>query len=162
MKLSKAEKDQVAEELNMPWGKATLRCDGYLVTLAVRRFGNGIKYRVMTYVNGVFKAAWCSETDAAPEAKFLRKSVRPNVSPAKRKQAEKFMGKRAVAKDPFWSGKMTLYLPDWSSGKAAVSHLCKACDSVELLTNEAAREALAAITEQSPGAESPTTYSLEA
>lgn len=146
MKLSKEQRDKAVEMLSTPWGQATLRCDGYLVTLDVRRVSkSSMSYRVLTYVNGKMNSAWCYEENAAPEAKFLRKSVRPNVSPARRKEAEKALGKRRVAKDPYWSGSMTLYLPDWANGKAAINHLCKVCESVELLDLNAAREALATI-----------------
>ena len=146
MKLSKEQKDQAIEALNLPWGRVTLRCDGYLVTLVMQRFGKAsLTYRVSTYVNGRIEWSWCSEKTMAPESKFLRKSVRPNVGPAKRKEVEKALGKRAVKKDPFWSGSVTLYLPDWANGKMAVNHLCKVSESVELLSAEEASVALDAV-----------------
>ena len=132
MKLNKEQKEALALKLSTPWGSVDLQCDGYLVQLRVKRF-KVMTYRVMTYVNGVFKMEWCAPKNEAPEAKFLRKSVRPNVSPAKRKELEKKLGKRRVQKDPFWSGSITIYLPDWSSGKAALNHLCKVCESVEMV-----------------------------
>jgi len=131
MKLSKEQKEQLAGQLSTPWGSVELLCDGRRVSLQVRRF-KAMTYRVMTYVDGVFKYEWARSEPSVPEHKFLRKSVRPNLSPAKRKEAEKRFGKRYVAKDPFWSGSVTVYLPDWSSGKSAINHLCKVCDSVEL------------------------------
>lgn len=90
----------------------------------------------MTYVDGVFKHAWAMSNPSVPEHKFLRKSVRPNVSPVERKRIEKELGKRYVAKHTFWSGSYTIYLPDWSSGKAAINHLCKVCESVEVVPGE--------------------------
>lgn len=137
MKLSKEQKDELAAKLAMPWGRVALRCDGYDVDLQVERH-KAMTYRVMTYVNGHFKGAWISSKNEAPEAKFLRKSVRPNLSPAKRVKMEKMLGKRFVQKDPFWSGSITLYLPDWASGKAALAHLCKVCESIEILTKDEA------------------------
>jgi hypothetical protein len=134
MKLSKEQKEALAEKLSMPWGGIELECDGYLVALRVERY-TGMTYRVMTYVNGVFKGEWCYTKGGAapvPETKFLRKSVRPNIGPAKRKQLEKNLGKRYISKDPYWSGTQTFYLPDWSSGKAAINHLCKVCESVQV------------------------------
>lgn len=146
MKLSKEQRDDLEKTLSLPWGCVNLRCDGYLVTLDVRRVSKtSMSYRVFTYVNGRIDAAWCYEKNAAPEAKFLRKSVRPNVSPTKRKEVEKALGKRRVAKDPYWSGSITLYLPDWANGKAAISHLCKVSESVELISADEARVALAEI-----------------
>jgi hypothetical protein len=146
MKLTKEQRDDLAQTLSLPWGCVNLRCDGYLITLDVRRVSKtSMSYRVYTYVNGRINAAWCYEKNAAPEAKFLRKSIRPNVSPAKRKQAEKALGKRRVAKDPFFSGSITLYLPDWENGKAAIDHLCKVCESVELIPADEARLVLAGL-----------------
>lgn len=134
MKLSKEQKEALARELSMTWGSIELECDGYLVALRVER-AKGMTYRVMTYVNGFFKGEWCYTIGGAapaPETKFLRKSVRPNVSPFKRKQLEKELGKRYISKDPYWSGSQTFYLPDWSSGKTAINHLCKVCESVQV------------------------------
>jgi hypothetical protein len=142
MKLSKEQIEELQRELSVPWGQVELLCDGRRVSLQVRRF-KGMTYRVMTYVDGVFKAEWCIAGTAAPEAKFLRKSVRPLVSLAKRKKFEKELGKRWVAKSPYCNGTVTIYLPDWSSGKVALSHLCKVCESVEIAPIEDKREALA-------------------
>lgn len=135
MKLSKEQKDALAKKLAMPWGSVKLECDGYLVALNVERF-KGMTYRVMTYVNGIFNPAWIFKKTGeapAPETKFLRTSVRPNLSPAKRVKMEKALGKRNVAKDPYWSGSHTFFLPDWSSGKTAINHLCKVCESVKVV-----------------------------
>ena len=129
---------ELAEKLAHPWGQVSLVCDGRRITLQVQRYGKGMTYRVMTFIDGVFKYEWALEKNAAPEAKFLRKSVRPHLSPAKRKEVEKQLGKRYVAKHPFWGGSTTIYLPDWSSGKAALAHLCKVCASVEVAPAETA------------------------
>jgi hypothetical protein len=135
MKLTKEQKEELAGKLSLPWGSVNLLCDGRLVTLQVQRFKT-MTYRVMTYIDGTFKHAWASSTASVPEHKFLRKSVRPNISPAERKRLEKDLGKRYVAKHPFWGGSYTLYLPDWASGKAAISHLCKVCDSIAVASEE--------------------------
>jgi hypothetical protein len=134
MKLSKEQKEAVVADLSQLFGRATLRCDGYEVTLTVERF-KGFTYRVMTYVNGSFNGKWCSPSSEAPESKFLRKQVKPFLTPAKRLKLEKALGKRRVAKDPFYNRSFTIFLPDWSTGKAALNHLCKACESVELVTS---------------------------
>lgn len=132
MKLSKEQKDSLSQKLSMPWGIVELLCDGRRVSLQVQRFKQ-MTYRVMTYVDGTFKYAWVNGTgEPAPEAKFLRKSVRANVSPAKRKEYERQFGKRFCKSHDFINGSTTIYMPDWSSGKAAISHLCKVCDSVEI------------------------------
>lgn len=130
MKLTKEQQKQIADRLSLPWSAAALRCDGHLVQLSVQRF-KGMTYRVMTYVDGEFKGAWMSGQESHPQQKFMRKSVRPLVSPSDRKEAERLFGKRRVAKNPAFSRKLTMYLPDWASGRAALAHLCKVCDSIE-------------------------------
>lgn len=142
-KLTKEQKEQVISDLSQLFGRASLKCDGYEIVLQVERF-KGFKYRVITYINGTFNLVWCLSKSAAPEAKFLRKSTRPNISPVARQKLEKQLGKRYVAKDPYWSGSYTIYLPDWSTGRAAVNHLCKVCEAVELVNSV---NALTALTE---------------
>jgi hypothetical protein len=132
MKLTKEQRESLADQLGYPYGSVDLMCDGYRVSLRVERFKD-LSYRVITYVNGVWKGVWISGTNSHPEQKFLRKSVRPIVSPAKREKLEKELGKRYVKKDLYWSRSITLYCIDWGSGRAAISHLCKVCESIEIL-----------------------------
>lgn len=145
MKLNKEQKDEIVSKLSGPWGSVDLMCDGYLVSLRVERY-KALAYRVSTYVNGFFKGTWCRGKDPAPEARFLRKSVRPNVTPAKRKKLEKALGKRYVAKNEYFSGSVTVYLPDWSSGRAAINHLCKVSESIALADKDEAAAIRAANT----------------
>ncbi len=135
-KLSATEKEKLISDLSFPWGKAVLMCDGRRITLEVRRSSKGMTYRVCTFVDGVFEYKWAQGSTSFPEQKFLRKSVRPLVSPAKRKELERQFGKRRVQKDAYINGSVTLYLPDWSSGKAAINHLCKVCDSIQIAPKE--------------------------
>lgn len=139
MKLSKEQKKSLASQLSHSWGAVDLICDGYRVALRVERYKT-LSYRVMTYVNGQFSGKWISAKDNAPESKFLRKSVRPNYSPAKRRELEKALGKRYVKNNPFFSGSITIYLPDWSPGAAAINHLCKVCESIEIAEAEIIQE----------------------
>lgn len=136
MKLNNEQRERLANELSLPWGRVDLTCDGYRVTLSVQRW-KAMTYRVVTYVNGELKYAWLSGSSEAPESKFLRASIRPNVTPARRRELEKAIGKRRVKSDPYLSGTFVVYLPDWSSGKAALSHLCKVCDSISEIPRSA-------------------------
>lgn len=135
MKLTKEQKAKLSAALSHPWGTVALICDGYRVDLQVQR-AKAMTYRVMTYVNGQFLGKWVSDKEVFPEQKFLRKSIRPLASPAQKAKAEKILGKRVVAKDPWYNKTLTSYMPDWASGKAAISHLCKVCDSVEVAQSE--------------------------
>lgn len=137
MMLTKEQRAELAKQLDSPYGPLVrLLCDGRRVSLQVHRVGGpSIKYRVMTYIDGEFKGSWMK--GETPEAKFLRKSVRPLTSPARRKLAEKHLGKRYVANNPLYNTSLTHYMPDWPSGKAAINHLCKVCESVEIAPPEA-------------------------
>lgn len=66
------------------------------------------------------------------QQKFMRKRVRPSCSPARKRDAEKALGKRYVKNIPYYNETNTSYWPDWSSGKAALNHLNKVCESVQL------------------------------
>ncbi|PJC11852.1 MAG: hypothetical protein CO066_13460 [Comamonadaceae bacterium CG_4_9_14_0_8_um_filter_60_18] len=134
MKLSKQQIDVLAASLAHPYGNGvTLLCDDYMVTLKVEA-AEAMNYRVMTYVNGHFKGIWCGlAKQDCPEQKFLRKMVRPRCSPAKKRVMEKVMGKRYVKNKPYYSEQWISYWPDWVSGKAALNHLNRVCESVELV-----------------------------
>lgn len=133
MKLSKEQIASLAGKLNRPLGSVVLICDGYTITLAVERVSaKSLSYRVMTYVNGFFKGAWIMDDKPCPEQKFLRKAVRPVCSLARKRELEKALGKRHVKNDPYYSKTFTTYLPDWASGKAALNHLNKVCESVQI------------------------------
>lgn len=137
MKLSEEQRDKVIDRLSHPWGRAELMCDGYRITLAVER-AKGMSYRVMTYVNGSFRGLWCSHKDECPESKFLRRVVRPACPPRHKQEMEKIMGKRYIQKDPYYSATFIHYMPDWASGKSALNHLCKVCDSVQVADPQSA------------------------
>lgn len=131
MKLTREEKDLLAQKLSSPFGSVNLLCDGHKITLAVER-SKGMTYRVMTYVDGYFKGVWMNPENNAPESKFLRKSVTPIISPAQKREDEKALGKRWVKSRPIYQQTSTFYMPDWASGKAALAHLCKVCESVQI------------------------------
>ncbi len=135
MKLTKEQKAVCIEKLNSPWGRVELRCDGHKVCLQVQRH-TALTFRVMTYVDGHFLGKWISVPESYPEQKFLRPRIRPVYSAAFRRSMEKAIGKRAMAKDLDYSKTVTSYMPDWASGKAAINHLCKVCESIEILQNE--------------------------
>lgn len=133
MKLSKEQIDVLAASLAHPYGSGVkLLCDGYEVALQVQK-GKGLKYRVMTYVNGCFRGVWCGlSKQECPEQKFMRKLVRPRCSAKQKQKMEKIMGKRHVNNDPYYKEVQTSYWPDWPSGKAALNHLNRVCESVRL------------------------------
>lgn len=133
MKLSKPQIEVLAASLAHPFGSGVkLLCDGYTITLRVEA-AEKMSYRVMTYVNGEFKGLWRSAKNECLESKFLRKLVKPLCSPSSKRKAEKVLGKRYVKKNPYYSETQTSYWPDWSSGKAALNHLNRVCESISLV-----------------------------
>lgn len=141
MKLSKEQKQELIDALSHPWGRVSLKCDGYQISLVVKR-SKGMTYRVVTYVNGSWDGKWMSGREEHPEQKFLRKSVTPAASKKFRDDMEKAVGKRNFKKmcvaDPYWTATVTIYDVTWASGKAAINHLCKVCDSIEIVAEQAA------------------------
>lgn len=135
MKLTKEQKADAIKKLDTPFGYLELACDGYRVTLQVQR-AKGLRYRVMTYINGEFKGIWAQSSTPAPEQKFLNKVTKPLFIRAHKAKMEKVFGKRAVAKDPAYSKTISAYFPDWASGKAAINHLCKVCETIQVIQGE--------------------------
>ena len=132
MKLTKEQKEMLAETLTTPWGGVELLCDGYRIALQVQRVKE-LTYRVTTFVNGKWEGKWMSGKEAHPEQKFLNKKTHRACSPSFKAKMEKIMGKRAVAKDPYYSKTFITYDVSWASGKAAITHLCRVCESVEIV-----------------------------
>jgi hypothetical protein len=135
MKLSKEQIEVLAKDLSHTFGSGVkLLCDGYTVALQVEKYSKkGLEYCVMTYVNGYFKGEWCGlSKQECPEQKFMRKLVKPRCSPAYKRKMIKIFGKRHVDKDPYYTETQTSYWPNWSNGKAALNHLNRVCESVQL------------------------------
>lgn len=135
MKLTKEQKAELIEKLNHPYGHVALMCDGYRIALAVERTSQ-LAYRVVTYVNGTWKGIWFSGTNSYPEQKFLNRKERMLAKPSERARMEKIIGKRATAKDPWFSKKLVTFDVSWASGKSAINHLCKVCESIEIIADE--------------------------
>lgn len=135
MKLTKEQKAELIEKLNNPYGRVALMCDGYRIALSVQRTGQ-LSYRVVTYVNGEWKGAWVSGINSYPEQKFLNRKEHPLAKPSEKAKMEKIMGKRAVAKDPWFTKKLVTFDISWASGRSAINHLCKVCESIEIIADE--------------------------
>lgn len=141
MKLTKSQIEILSAGLFTPYARPLhLLCDGHRISLNVERSSNKtMQYRVMTYVDDVFKGAWISGTNSHPEQKYLRKVTRRVISPAKKAEYIKKLGKKRAQE---WIGDMdrayTLYYGDWPNAKAALNHLNKVCESVELALEDKA------------------------
>lgn len=142
MALTKEQKSTLINRLDFIYGHVRLKCDGYTIDLNVERC-KGLRMRVVTYVNGSWKGEWLSGMNRHPEQKFLRKSVRQAMSQKQKASMEKAVGKREFKKmcnEPgsIWSKTLTIYDISWANGRTAINHLCKVCDSIEILIPESA------------------------
>lgn len=138
MKLSKEQKAELINQLNMPWGHVKLHCDEYVVDLQVaRKSAKSLSYCISVYVNGYFKGVWVSGKESHPEQKFLRKTVKKLYSPKQMAAFEKCIGKREAKK---CQAEMIFYMAYFNTGSSAINHLCRVCDSIEILDPMAAPE----------------------
>lgn len=133
--LTKEQKTKLIEQLMSPCGNVELLCDGYRIALAVQQV-KPLVFRVITYINGQWRGEWCRHDREFPEQKFLKKKTNKVCSPSYKAKVEKILGKRAVAKDPYFSKTFVTYDISWPNGKAAINHLCKVCESVEIVNRE--------------------------
>lgn len=132
MKLTKEQRDELAQELAHPYGRVELMCDGYKVVLHVERWKE-LSYRIVTYVNGEWRVVWICAPGEYPERKFLRYTEK-FVHPARfRAQMLKLLGKRRYAKENY-DKKIGMWNIDWQTGKAAINHLHRVCDSIEIIS----------------------------
>lgn len=130
--LNKSNRAEHEAELTSIFGSVKLHCDGFDVTLVVEM--SKMKLHVATYVNGFFKGSWMNpkQGDDYPERKFLNKKVIRAYSPKKKAEFIKKLGRKR-AYELFNLDHETFYFsPVWASGKQAISHLLKVCDSVEV------------------------------
>lgn len=132
MKLTKEQKDTLIADLTSPWGRVHLICDGYRIALVVEQ-AKPLVFRIVTYINGQWGGEWSLGSKEFPEQKFLNKKTRLACTPSFKAKMEKIFGKRAVAKDPYYNKTFVTYDISWPSGKAAINHLCRVCESVEIV-----------------------------
>jgi hypothetical protein len=133
MKLTAEQKTALIEELSYPHGYVKLMCDGYEISLVVEPY-KALSYVVMTYVNGFFEGKWMNSKQEFPEQKFMRKSIKSVYSARTKAKFEKIYGKREYKKKSAdFDRKYVLYMPTFGTGKAAISHLVKVCESIEVM-----------------------------
>ena len=140
-KLTKAERDAIADKLSSPYRMVTLRADGHDLTLAVERC-KALKCRVVLYVDGRWEGAWISLKNTDPETRFYPVVKRRSMSLPRYRKAEKALGKRG-AKSMFgsWIELRPVYREiSFATGRAAVNHLNRVCTDLEVVEPERAPE----------------------
>lgn len=143
VKLDKAIKDKLIEELSHPYGRVSLMCDGRKITLDVGQY-KPLKYHIAVYVDGIFMGKWLFKGANHPESKYLYVVKKPVFSPTRKSAIIKAFGIRAAKKQFNLDEKIEGLMPCFPNGRMAINHLCKVCDSIEVIneTNELAQAAL--------------------
>lgn len=143
VKLDKTVKDKIIQELSHPYGRVSLMCDGRKITLDVGQY-KPLKYHIAVYVDGVFKGKWLFKDGNHPESKYLYVIKKPVYSSARKAGIIKAFGIRAAKKQFNLDEKIEGLMPCFPNGRMAINHLCKVCDSIEIIeeTSESAQAAL--------------------
>lgn len=131
---------RVADELALPWGRAALRCDGYVLTLQVVPI-SPLRYAIEVYVDGWIKGAWL-DTDCEERRRFMRPVNVHLFSPAERRRM--LAGIRRPTKElrELADKRMTLYQSRWKSFRALQRHLVANNQVIEPVSlGEALKEA---------------------
>ncbi len=137
--LSMSQRKALADKHSNPYGSLTLLCDGRRITLQTQRASKtSMTYCVMTYVDGKFEGRWISAAEPCPEQKFMRRAEKRYVSEKKIAAMEKKYGKKRVAE--YWTNARKVhisFMPYWKTYLAALNHLCRVCESVEVVEADA-------------------------
>lgn len=138
MSLSKEQKEFILKTLDSQFQMVYLMCDGYEVSLQLERVQN-LKLAIGIYVNGWMKGDWLLHPADHPESKFLPIRSKALWKPKQKQEIIKTFGKRQAYKNfPSLDEKIEMKGSHFSSGRAALNHLIKVSDSIELLAEMAA------------------------
>lgn len=131
--LSKVEKEYILKELNSQFSQVVLMCDGYRISLALERVQD-LKLAIGIYINHMMKGAWMTKPEEHAESKFLPIRKKAMYSPTKKAKIFKEFGKRG-AKECFPNLDHVFEYrgSHFSTGRAALTHLLKVSESVELV-----------------------------
>lgn len=134
--ITKEQKTFILEQLNSQFNSVHLLCDGYDITLKMERYK--MKLVIAIYVNGSVKGVWLTKPEEQPESKFLASHQKSYYSAKEKAERIKVFGKREANKRYELDKKFEYKFPYFSTAKAALSHLIKVSDSIELIGEMAA------------------------
>lgn len=124
--MTKAEWDTVEKSMMSPWGRVSLICDGYRLTLETGLFKR--KLSTIVYVNGEWKGAWLIN-----DCEERRRFFRPVKRLAWRPKMLKGISKRSLKSlniDP--KEVHIAYDSTWGAFRSLKAHLIKNNTSIEL------------------------------
>lgn len=110
-------------------GWATLRVDGYLLSLHVHRI-KALSYAIWIYVDGAFKGRWILE-DCEERRRFMQCKVH-RLRTGTLQQYVKLFGKRE-GRAQFAAAAWTSFHPYWTNFGALRRHLVNNNTSIELV-----------------------------
>ncbi|ENX20170.1 hypothetical protein F892_03093 [Acinetobacter vivianii] len=142
--LSKEDKAFVLEQLNSQLKTVNLKCDEFKISLALERFE--LKLIVGIYVNDKLEGKWFTKPEDYPFTKYLPVKRKNRYSPLKKQKIIKLYGKRRAYKEfPDLDEVIERPWPFFNTSRAALNHLLKVSDSIELIKESTARESLSKI-----------------
>ncbi len=127
--MTTAEWKKVEEELHSLFGSVKLKCDDYMVTIALERY-NQFKNVLAVYVNGEIKGSWYTE-DCEERRRFFQPNMKSILSP-KAKTSLKKLPKKMKA-DFENRSRYVFYSPYWRSFGSLKTHLIKNNKVIELI-----------------------------
>lgn len=137
MSITKEQKAFILNQLEKQFNYVELNCDGFKIWLSLKPYK--MRLVIDIYINGVFKGEWLGFKKIHPETKYLPIKKKPYFTPKRKAEIIKTLGKREAKKmfpklDEVHESRTCFF----NSPKAALSHLIKVSDSIELLTEMAA------------------------
>lgn len=137
MSLSKEQKAFILKQLESQFNHVELNCDGFIIGLILKPYK--MRLVIDIYINGVFKGEWLGFTKEHPETKYLPIKRKAFFTPKRKAEIIKVFGKRAAKKmfpklDEVHESRSCFF----TSPQAALSHLIKVSDSIELVGELAA------------------------
>lgn len=134
-KLTKEQKQTILDELSHPYSRIQLKCDNDIITLVIEQVGKPLKFKVAVYVNGSFKGVWLNPDKQYPEQKYLYVRTKCFLKAEHKKFYLKNFGKKRL-NERIKEETYTLYHTFFPSAKSAISHLCKVCEHIEIITDD--------------------------
>lgn len=132
MSLSKEQKAYAIKQLNGIFNTVRLICDGYEITLKIERYK--MRLIVALYVKNKVMGAWITKPEEHPESKFLATRYKSYFSAKEKAKIIKVWGKREANKRYELDKKIEYKLPYFNTAQAAINHLIKVSDSIELIS----------------------------
>jgi hypothetical protein len=129
-RLSKEEREKIAEELRYPFGRVELQCDKYKVSLHVRPSGER-RQTIAVYVDGWIRGEWLM-TDCEERRRFMRRTEHFILTPKERQQYLKAFGKRAAKRYDI-DRKYEMFHPNWNAVRSMLQQFCAANSTVTVL-----------------------------